>query len=133
VRCDAIITGVSIGSLGDDTNLSNITCRDSTFTNSTNAIRIKAHGESSGVLKDVTYANLQLLRCETTLEIESNYPSHDVGKGTLKMSDISFVNITSQGAKVAGYFECSINAPCENLLVRMPHRWVGDTVAHVVA
>ena len=111
--------GTSIGSLGADTYLKNITVRDSTFANPTTACHIKADTQSSGFLRDVLWQNLTMSGAGMTIEVESNYPSRGgSGVGTLAMTNLTFADITSDNAAVAGLFLCSSNAPCRGITVR---------------
>ena len=111
--------GTSIGSLGMGTYLRNITVRDSSFAGATTVAHVKADTQSSGFLRDVVWSNLACADVGQTISIETNYPTRGgSGIGTLAMSNISFVNISSRNAAVAGAFFCSKNAPCEGLSVR---------------
>lgn len=116
--------GASIGSLGDGTYLTNITVRDSSVTGSVQPIRIKADPDSSGFLRDVLYENISVSGCDTTVVLMMNYtgqPLHATDRGaysTLQISNVTFSDITSQGAGAAGQLWCSPDAPCTDLLLR---------------
>lgn len=110
--------GTSVGSLGDGTNLKNITVRDSTFENATCVARIKADGASSGALRDVLWRNISSRGAGITIQVTSNYPGTGPGTGTLAMHNVSFDGISSSGAAEAGQFLCSPNAPCTALALR---------------
>ena len=111
--------GTSIGSLGAGTYLKNITVRNSVYSNPTTGCHIKADTHSSGFLRDVLFQNLTMTGAGMTIEIESNYPTRGgSGVGTLAMTGITFADITSDKAAVAGALLCSSNAPCEGLSVR---------------
>jgi hypothetical protein len=108
--------GASIGSLGMATALRNITVRDSTFTGCTTALRIKADNASSGYVTGVAYMNLAMQGCGTTIDIGSTYPaSGGDSASTLRISSLTFANITSAQAGEAGSLLCSGLAPCTGL------------------
>ena len=115
--------GTSIGSLGMGTYLKNITVRDSSFAAATTVAHVKADTQSSGFLRDVVWRNISCEDVGETISIETNYPARGgSGVGTLAMSNISFVNISSRNAAAAGAFFCSKNAPCEGLrLINVTH------------
>jgi hypothetical protein len=111
--------GASIGSLGADTFLQNITVRDSSFDGAATAMRIKADTTSSGFLRLVTYANLTLKDCATTLLVLENYPSGGESKSTLAISDVLVTDVAASGAvQAAGAVNCSASAPCERMTVQ---------------
>ena len=111
--------GTSIGSLGAGTYLRNITVRDSTYENPTTGCHVKADTHSSGYLRDVLFQNLTMTGAGMTIEIESNYPTRGgSGVGTLSMTNLTFADIYSDKAAVAGALLCSSNAPCEGITVR---------------
>ena len=111
--------GTSIGSLGVGTFLQNITVRDSSFANPTTACHVKADTHSTGFLRNVLFQNLTMTGAGQTIEIESNYPTRGgSGVGTLAMTNLTFADIVSDKATVAGQFLCSSNAPCEGIAVR---------------
>ena len=119
--------GTSIGSLGDGTYLQNITVRDSSYEAPTTALHVKVDTHSSGFLRDVLFQRLSMSQAGTTILIESNYPSHGGnGVGTLQVSNISFIDIVSDGALTAGQFVCSKAAPCEGIrLINVAHTTPG--------
>ena len=110
--------GASIGSLGDGTYLQNITVRACSFAGTTTALRIKADNASSGALRDVAFRDLALTDCGATLAIGSTYPASGGPSGsTLRISGVSYVNITSARAGAAGALLCSRLTPCSGLLL----------------
>lgn len=112
--------GASIGSLGKNTYLQNITVRDCTFNSTESAVRIKADPGSTGFLRDVTYENLAMTDVAETILLTQFYgsvpPAGPVT--TIAMSDITFRNITSRDAsQQAGQFLCAASAPCTGITV----------------
>jgi polygalacturonase len=107
--------GTSIGSLGMGTFLQNITVRDSSYKGTAQALRIKADTQSSGFLRDVTFSNLSMQGCGTTVSLLSNYPSGGASQSTLAISNILFKDITAAGSGTAGTLMCSPRAPCQQL------------------
>jgi polygalacturonase len=107
--------GVSIGSLGMDTYLQNITVRDSITTGAAQAYRIKSDSASTGYLTDVLYTNLTAVNCNITILIMPNYNPQPVNS-TLQISNVTFSNIMASGSLIAGQIDCSPSAPCEQLL-----------------
>ena len=110
--------GTSIGSLGENTLLQNITVRACSFAGTTTALRIKADNASSGSLRGVAFRDLALADCGASLAIGSTYPASGGPSGsTLRISGVSFVNISSARAGAAGALLCSRLAPCSGLLL----------------
>ena len=110
--------GASIGSLGANTFLQNITVRSSSFKGATTALRIKADNASSGFLRRVLFRDLSMEGVGLTLALQSTYPAASGPSGsTLAMSDIAFANITSAHAAAAGSLLCSALAPCTGLVL----------------
>ena len=110
--------GASIGSLGFGTALKNITVRNCNFEGAAQALRIKADTQSSGWLRDVLYADLELKDCQQSVMLIENYDKGGESNSTLLMSNVSFVGIHASGAVgVAGQLLCSKFAPCEGLVV----------------
>ena len=117
--------GVSIGSLGEGTALTNISVRDSTFKGTAQALRIKADVVSSGYLTDVAYSDLTLNDCGTTALITASYSAGSLAllapppnsSSTLQITNVSFTRVHAQGAKVAGSLMCSPLAPCKGVIL----------------
>lgn len=112
--------GASIGSLGEDTYLVNITVRDSSFNGTEQAVRIKADPGATGFLRDVLYTNLTMEAVGQTLLLTQFYGGVPPAgpKTTIAMSNISFTHIVSKDAsQMAGQFLCDANAPCTGITV----------------
>jgi polygalacturonase len=110
--------GTSIGSLGANTYLRNISIIDSTFEAPTCVARIKADTQSSGFLRDVLWRNISATGATITLQLTTNYPAPGAGTGTLAISNVTFADIASAGSAEAGQFLCSANAPCQGITLR---------------
>lgn len=115
--------GASIGSLGGAIALQNITVSDCTFTGTEAGVRIKTDSGSTGFLKGVTYANLQMSGVQETVSVcmfydvdgDCNYPGSTKGGKpgtTLAITDLSISNITAHDSTNAGQFTCDPKAPC---------------------
>jgi len=110
--------GASIGSLGFGTALKNITVRACSFDGAAQALRIKADTQSSGFLRDVLYADLELKDCEQSVMLIMNYDKGGESQSTMQISNVSFTGIHASGTVgVAGQLLCSKLAPCEGLVV----------------
>jgi polygalacturonase len=117
IRNNTFGTGHGV-SVGGQTNLglNGLTVSDSTFTNTTNGVRLKAGRGNGGLVENVTYSNLTMTNVQHPIYITSYYlnggdtapadPSSDSGQPvngtTPAWSDISFSNITDTGAKEIG-------------------------------
>jgi polygalacturonase len=113
--------GTSIGSLGTNTFLKNITVRDCSYDGAVTAVRIKADTESSGYLHDVLYSNLSARNCQETIMLTMNYPSNSgESESTLLISNVTFMNIIASGGSVqqSGSLFCSKDAECRNLIIQ---------------
>lgn len=108
--------GASIGSLGFNTYLQNITVRDSTFEQTQQAVRIKAIFGASGYLRDVTYERLVMEDVKTSIVLTTFYTKPQPGlKTTLRISDVTFRDIVSKDALEAGQLDCDLGDPCTNI------------------
>lgn len=112
--------GTSIGSLGTNTFLKNITVRDSTYNGAVTAVRIKSDTISSGYLHSITYSNLTMRNCEETIMLTMNYPSNSgESKSTLLITNITFVDIIASGTvQQAGSLMCSKGAECRGIVIQ---------------
>ena len=112
--------GASIGSLGAGTAMQNVTVRRCSFDGAITAMRIKADTTSDGFLRDVTYRDLALRDCETTLLVTMNYPSNSgESKSTMRISGLLVQNVSASGAiQAAGALNGSRAAPLEGIVIR---------------
>mmetsp|Transcript_10453 Transcript_10453/g.14437 ORF Transcript_10453/g.14437 Transcript_10453/m.14437 type:complete len:455 (-) Transcript_10453:227-1591(-) len=108
--------GASIGSLGSDTFLSNITVRDSVFKGTIYGPRIKVHDDATnGHVHDIIYENLYIDSVQKGIYVTAEYTLDTTRADSNKpfiLSDISFKNITMINTDTPGYFECSKSTPC---------------------
>ncbi|XP_073281377.1 polygalacturonase At1g48100-like [Primulina huaijiensis] len=110
--------GISIGALGPDGTkacVSNINVRDSTIRNASNGLRIKTWQGGSGLVKGVTFTNVQVSGVGTPLMINQFYcNSNKCANKTsaVGISDISYQSIKGTYTVRPVYFACSDSRPC---------------------
>ena len=118
--------GASIGSLGGDITLQNITVRDTVFDGTVAGARIKIDStKTSGFLKDIFYTNLTMTNVGETISLcffydvdgACNWPGKvpATSDSTLQLSNINFVNITSADAIDVGQITCMKELPCTDI------------------
>lgn len=123
--------GASIGSLGDDRNLRNITVRRVTFKDTEQGARIKTnaganYGKSThSELQDVHFEDLIMYGVRKTLYINMFYDTDKHGEWVdtdFKIHDIHFDRITAYGtqnylgkAVTPGYLDCQPSNPCYDI------------------
>jgi pectinesterase len=139
--------GCSIGSLGANTALQNITVRSSRFNNTEQAVRIKSDATgASGYLRNVVFTDLAMNNVgesilltqfytspappssssssssSSSTRLRSSAPgdaaSTAVGASpTLAITNVTFSNIVSFNAAQAGSFQCQPSVPCTDITV----------------
>ncbi|KAK4420565.1 Polygalacturonase [Sesamum alatum] len=120
--------GISIGSLGKyegEQDVSGITVRDCTLTNTDNGLRIKtwAPSASSNVVSDVTYTDINVSNVKNPIIIDQYYCpgsscSHE-GESSVAIKGVKFINIRGSSATETGVdIECSKSYPCQDIEVR---------------
>ncbi|XP_022973590.1 polygalacturonase-like [Cucurbita maxima] len=116
--------GISIGSLGksaDEPGVKNVTVTSSTFTETTNGVRIKSWGRpSSGFATDIHFKHITLENVKNPIIIDQNYCPHDEGcphqDSGVKISEVTYEDIKGTSATEIGVkFDCSLTNPCIGL------------------
>jgi polygalacturonase len=123
--------GASIGSVGDDAALSNITFRNIKFINTECAVKIKTRaGAKNAYVRDITWENLELHNVGTSIGITMFYDhGKNDSKTSLKISNITVRNLTAYGTKTEGgspispgSFQCQKSSPCHGIhLIDVSH------------
>lgn len=119
--------GASIGSLGANTALKNITVNHCSFNGAQQAIRIKCDQTgASGFLHDVTYSDITVADTETTIIITEDYTENTRSNSNLPIrnplrditvSNVVFRNIVASNSATTGEFICHTDSPCTNITV----------------
>jgi len=116
--------GVSVGNGW----LKNITVRNSIFSNTTQATRIKTHMGDVGVVHNITFENLVMYDVGWPICIDMFYENlpqfadcfigTSVGPTTQLITDILYQNITVSGVQEqAGIIACQPSSPCKNIQI----------------
>ncbi|CAA7056665.1 unnamed protein product [Microthlaspi erraticum] len=117
--------GISVGSLGkskEEKNVEGITVRDSVFTGTIAAVRIKTWESSASTIaiSKIVYENIQMVDVESPIIIDQTYcpfpPCEKAGDSHIQVQDVTLKNIwgTSR-SKVAVNLECSKSFPCKDI------------------
>lgn len=114
--------GASIGSLGQDTYLQNITVRSTSFNGTEQAVRIKSDPGATGFLRDVLFTNLTMTGVGQSILVTMFYPAPNPGvKTSLKINDVTFSDIVSFDSAFAGQFLCAPESPCNVTVANVHH------------
>ncbi|CAN8266403.1 unnamed protein product [Cochlearia groenlandica] len=113
--------GISIGSLGKDKSVScvsNIIVEDISIHNTLSGVRIKTWQGGLGVVKNLTFSNIQVTDVKVPIVIDQYYCDKSKCKNqtrAVSISDVKYNNIygsfTVQPVRIA----CSNNVPCMNV------------------
>ncbi|ERN07042.1 polygalacturonase [Amborella trichopoda] len=116
--------GISIGSLGKDLEepgVENVTVKDVVLSGTQNGVRIKTWArESNGYVRGVLFEEALMINVNNPIIIDQDYCPHNLncpnqGSG-VKISGVKYRNIRGTSAsKVAVTFNCSPNAPCQDI------------------
>ncbi|CAN1288938.1 unnamed protein product [Linum perenne] len=112
--------GISIGSLGKDVKeegVQNVTVKTTTFTGTTNGVRIKAWGKkSNGFARNILFQHSTMNNVQNPIIIDQRYcPEHNCASG-VKVSDVTYQDIHGTSAtQVALKFDCSKRNPCRGI------------------
>ncbi|KAL3733392.1 hypothetical protein ACJRO7_022852 [Eucalyptus globulus] len=118
--------GISIGSLGGTPNepaVAKVFVGSSTFTGTTNALRIKTRAPSfQGAVKDITFQDINVKNADNPIIIEQQYcPSKTCSSQSsqVKISNVKFSNIRgTSSSSVAININCSPAVPCTGIELR---------------
>ncbi|KAL0295365.1 UNVERIFIED_CONTAM: Exopolygalacturonase [Sesamum angustifolium] len=119
---------ISIGSLGKyegEEDVSGITVRNCTLTNTDNGLRIKtwAPSLSSTVVSDVTYSDINVNNVKNPIIIDQYYCpggscSHE-GESSVAIKGVKFINIRGSSAtETSVNIQCSKSYPCQDIEMR---------------
>ncbi|XP_074378126.1 exopolygalacturonase-like [Apium graveolens] len=115
--------GISIGSIGKNTNdssVSGVHVSSCTMTNTENGVRIKTYtSDCAATISDVTFQNITVDQSQNPIIIDQNYcGGHETcsGNSHVKVSDVKFIGVQGTSATpVAVKLDCSSEIPCEEI------------------
>jgi polygalacturonase len=118
--------GASIGSLGGDAAIENVTFARIKFENTDAAAKIKTRPGATGYCRNVLFQDLSLKNVRESMSISMFYDSSKPDPDTkLQISDITISGLTSKGTKTdvgkdvtPGSFDCQPSAPCRNIVLK---------------
>ncbi|CAN1288946.1 unnamed protein product [Linum perenne] len=111
--------GISIGSLGKDVKeegVQNVTVKTTTFTGTTNGVRIKAWGKkSNGFARNILFQHSTMNNVQNPIIIDQRFIMYMQASG-VKVSDVTYQDIHGTSAtQVALKFDCSKRNPCRGI------------------
>ncbi|XP_042518625.1 polygalacturonase-like [Macadamia integrifolia] len=118
--------GISIGSLGKDAieeGVEGVVVMNSTFTGSTNGVRIKSWARpSTAFVRGVIFQKIIMNNVINPIIIDQNYCPHNIGcppqtlGNRTEISNVTYTDITGTSAsEVAVNFNCSVTPPCKDI------------------
>ncbi|KAJ6309891.1 hypothetical protein OIU76_014770 [Salix suchowensis] len=122
--------GISVGSMGGNTVINNkdivvgLTVKNSTFTNTSNGLRIKTWASPyQGLASGFTYEDIIMNNVENPIIIDQQYcpnsPCNAKSASRIQIRDITFSNIRGTSrSKAAVTLSCSSVVPCKNIVLK---------------
>ncbi|KAL8208262.1 hypothetical protein R6Q57_007674 [Mikania cordata] len=113
--------GISIGSLGIDGTtacVSNITVRDIKLHDTMTGVRIKTWQGAKGLVRGVSFSNIQVSQVEVPIMINQYYCDHSICKNSssaVSIADIVYENIKGTYTVQPLHLSCSDSKPCMDL------------------
>ncbi|KAI7735496.1 hypothetical protein M8C21_017854 [Ambrosia artemisiifolia] len=113
--------GISIGSLGIDgipACVSNITVRNIKIHDTMTGVRIKSWQGAKGLVRGVSFSNIQVSKVEVPIMIDQYYCDHSTCKNSssaISIADIVYENIKGTYTVQPIHLSCSDSKPCMNL------------------
>ncbi|KAD5317219.1 hypothetical protein E3N88_17165 [Mikania micrantha] len=113
--------GISIGSLGIDGTtacVSNITVRDIKLHDTMTGVRIKTWQGAKGLVRGVSFSNIQVSQVEVPIMINQYYCDHSICKNSssaVSIADIVYENIRGTYTVQPLHLSCSDSKPCMDL------------------
>jgi len=104
--------GASIGSIADGC-IEDVTFRGIKIDSEMAGCHIKAYN-GTGHVSNIVWDNIQLTNTKTCIGIETNYKPGNPN-AAVKISNITFSQITGSGCTVPGAFNCQSAAPCTGI------------------
>ncbi|KAJ0092296.1 hypothetical protein Patl1_25489 [Pistacia atlantica] len=116
--------GMSIGSLGKDTNeegVQNVTVKNTTFVGTQNGVRIKSWARpSNGFVQGIRFLDAVMRNVQNPIIIDQNYCPHNLNcpgqVSGVQINDVTYQNIRGTSAtQVAIKLDCSTKYPCKGI------------------
>ncbi|CAI0470478.1 unnamed protein product [Linum tenue] len=116
--------GISIGSLGKNVNepgVQNVTVKSTTFTGTTNGLRIKSWGKpSNGFARNILFQHATMNNVQNPIFIDQRYCPRVLRRcmqaSGVRVSDVTYQDIHGTSAtQVAVNFDCSKRNPCKGI------------------
>ncbi|KAK9076165.1 hypothetical protein SSX86_004498 [Deinandra increscens subsp. villosa] len=113
--------GISIGSLGIDGTtgcVSNITVRNIKLHNTMTGVRIKTWQGAKGMVRGVSFSNIEVSKVEVPIMINQYYCDHSFCENrsaAVSIANISYENIKGSYTVQPLHLSCSDSKPCMNL------------------
>jgi len=115
--------GASIGSVGSDKQLENITFRNLVFNNTEAGAKIKTHaGATNTYIKNVIWENMIHYNVRESITIDMFYDHGKNQTTDVKISNITIRNLTMHGTQTQlgkpvtpGSFHCQESSPCHGI------------------
>ncbi|XP_076889604.1 polygalacturonase At1g48100-like [Bidens hawaiensis] len=113
--------GISIGSLGIDGNtacVSNVTVRNINIHGTMTGVRIKTWQGAKGLVRGVSFSNIQVSEVEFPIMIDQYYCDHSICENrtsAISIVDVAYENIKGTYTVQPMHLSCSDSKPCMNL------------------
>ncbi|KAJ0858220.1 putative endo-polygalacturonase [Helianthus annuus] len=117
---DMNVTGITIGSLGDNgenSTVEQVQVRNCNLTGTTNGVRIKTEPNGKGYARSILFEDINLINVKNPIIINQHY-SNEATTSAVKVSDVTYRNIHgSSASKIAITFDCAEEVKCTGIIM----------------